>query len=207
MQGKLAQDQHLASPSADATGVGLPPLRPCILTSADSAEQATCCGHAGLGAVTGTVRRRFTPPADRQVGEHDGEAGTGRVALRWQTGRAGGSGSGARKPFPMSRKSWWLMAELRCELKAAAFGATTRGTRCHRVPSVAVRETADVAHRPSWGTNPVRYTSVNTATQRSTARQGDTRWDREKRPASARIRSQRAVFADGGRCWVRTNVG
>ena len=57
-------------------------------------------------------------------------------------------------------------------------------TRCHRGPSVAVRETADGAHRPSPGANPVRHTSVDTATQRSTATQGDTRRDREKRPAS-----------------------
>jgi hypothetical protein len=50
-------------------------------------------------------------------------------------------------------------------------------------PSVAVRKTADGAHRPSWGTDPVRYTSVDTATQRPPARQGDTSRDREKRPA------------------------
>ena len=30
---------------------------------------------------------------------------------------------------------------------------------------------------------------------------------RRKRPAGPRFRSQRAVFAGGGRCWVRTNVG
>ena len=59
-----------------------------------------------------------------------------------------------------------------------------RGTRRHRVPSVAVRENADGAHRPFQGTNPVRHASVDTATQRSTATQGDTRRDRGKRPAS-----------------------
>jgi hypothetical protein len=36
--------------------------------------------------------------------------------------------------------------------------------RRRRGPSVAVRETADGAHRPSWGTDAVRYTSVDTAT-------------------------------------------
>jgi ketosteroid isomerase-like protein len=30
---------------------------------------------------------------------------------------------------------------------------------------------------------------------------------KKKRPANARIRSQRDVFSGGGRCWVRTNVG
>jgi hypothetical protein len=59
-----------------------------------------------------------------------------------------------------------------------------RGTRCRRVPSVAVRETADGAHRPFQGTKPVRHASVDTATQRSAATQGDTRRDREKRTAS-----------------------
>ena len=39
---------------------------------------------------------------------------------------------------------------------------------------------ADGAHRPSWRHGPVRYASVDTATQRSTARQGDTRRDREE---------------------------
>jgi hypothetical protein len=38
----------------------------------------------------------------------------------------------------------------------------------------------DGAHRPSWRTDAVRYTSVDTATQRSAARQGDTPRDREK---------------------------
>src|ERR1022692_417289 len=47
-------------------------------------------------------------------------------------------------------------------------------------PSVAVRKTADGAHRPPWGTDPVRYTSVDPATQRPPARQGDTSRDREK---------------------------
>jgi hypothetical protein len=60
-----------------------------------------------------------------------------------------------------------------------------RGKRAvNRGPSVAVRETADGAHRPWRGLNPVRHASVDTATQRSTARQGDTRRDREERPAS-----------------------
>ena len=47
-------------------------------------------------------------------------------------------------------------------------------------PSVAVRETADGAHRPSWGPDPVRHTSVDTATQRPTATQGDVPRDREE---------------------------
>jgi hypothetical protein len=44
------------------------------------------------------------------------------------------------------------------------------------------------AHR-SLAPIPVRYASVDPATCRSAARQGDTRRDREERPASARIRS------------------
>ena len=53
-----------------------------------------------------------------------------------------------------------------------------RGTR--RLPSVAVRENADGAHRPFQGTNLVRHASVATATQRSTATQGDTPRDKEE---------------------------
>jgi hypothetical protein len=70
-------------------------------------------------------------------------------------------------------------------------GAQTRlssapqaGTARWRGPSVAVRGKADGAHRLFQGVNPVRHASVDTATRRSTARQGDIRRDREKRPAS-----------------------
>jgi hypothetical protein len=63
-------------------------------------------------------------------------------------------------------------------------GARQAGTRPRRTMSVAVRETADGAHRPSPGTNPVRHASVDTATPRSTATQADTPWDRENGPAS-----------------------
>jgi hypothetical protein len=59
-------------------------------------------------------------------------------------------------------------------------GARQARTRRLRGPSVAVREKTDGAHRPSWRTDAVRYTSVAPATQRSTARQGDTPRDSEK---------------------------
>ena len=50
-------------------------------------------------------------------------------------------------------------------------------------PSVAVRETADGAHRPSWRPDAVRYASVDTATHRPTVTHRDTRRDKKKRPA------------------------
>jgi len=53
----------------------------------------------------------------------------------------------------------------------------------------------------------VRYASVNTATHRLTVTHHDTRRDEKKTARLARIRSQRAVFAGGGRCCVQTNVG
>jgi hypothetical protein len=94
------------------------------------------------------------------------------------------SGLDARKLFPVFRRSWRLpMTEPWHELKPR-FRRYYRGTRCHRVPSVAVRETADGAHRPFQGTKPVRHASVDTATQRSAATQGDTGRDRERRTAS-----------------------
>jgi non-heme chloroperoxidase len=49
-----------------------------------------------------------------------------------------------------------------------------------RGPSVAVRGNTDGAHRPFPGANPVRHASVDTATQRSTAPQGDTPRDTEE---------------------------
>jgi hypothetical protein len=58
------------------------------------------------------------------------------------------------------------------------------GNGRQRGPSVAGRETADGVYRPFLSAKPVRYASVDTATRRSTALQDDTRWDREKRPAS-----------------------
>ena len=54
------------------------------------------------------------------------------------------------------------------------------GTRRRRGPSVAVRETADGAHRPSWRTNPVRYASVDTATHRPAVTHRDTRRDKKE---------------------------
>ena len=47
-------------------------------------------------------------------------------------------------------------------------------------PSVAVREKADGAHRPSWRPDAVRYMSVDTATQGPTALQADTRRDKKE---------------------------
>jgi hypothetical protein len=59
-------------------------------------------------------------------------------------------------------------------MHARLSGACQAGTRGRRGPSVAVRGTADGAHRPSWRPDAVRYMSVDAATQRSTAVQGDT---------------------------------
>ena len=47
-------------------------------------------------------------------------------------------------------------------------------------PSVAVRETADGAHRPSWRPDAVRYASVDTATHRPTVTHRDTRCDKKE---------------------------
>jgi hypothetical protein len=57
------------------------------------------------------------------------------------------------------------------------------------------------------GPDAVRYTSVDTATHRPTVTLRDTRRDEKETARRSRFRSQRAVYAGGGRCWVRTNVG
>jgi len=50
----------------------------------------------------------------------------------------------------------------------------------------------------------VRHMSVTTATQRHTMKHSGTTTRRPPRPGKP---SSRAIFAGGGRCWVRTNVG
>jgi hypothetical protein len=72
----------------------------------------------------------------------------------------------------------------------ARLGAARQaGTRRQHGPSVAVRGPvrgrpckADGLPHRSLAPIPVRYASVEPAAQRSTARQGDTRWDREETP-------------------------
>src|SRR5580692_881436 len=77
------------------------------------------------------------------------------------------------------------MAKPRCEPKAAAFGVTTGGNALPTAarPWPSVKQPTVRTDRPR-GANPARHASVDTATRRSTAFQGDTRRDREKRPAS-----------------------
>ena len=77
-------------------------------------------------------------------------------------------------------------------MRARSIGTPRAGTRRRRGPSVAVRETADGAHRPSNSPAAVRYTSVDTATRRSTARRGDTQRDKEETARQPR------EFAAGG---------
>jgi hypothetical protein len=77
-------------------------------------------------------------------------------------------------------------------------GARTARTCRQRGPSVAVRETADGAHRPRRRPTPVRHASVDTATQRPAALQDDTRWDREE---TARQRENSQLAGRFRRWW------
>jgi hypothetical protein len=103
-------------------------------------------------------------------------------------------------------------------------GAASRGTRVRaRAPGSALHAKPEWAargpcpwpsvkkptvrtDRPS-GTDAVRYTSVDTAAHRPAVTHPDTRRDKKETARRTRFRSQRAVSAGGGRCWVRTNVG
>jgi len=70
---------------------------------------------------------RFNPPADRQGGEHDREAGFGQVALAVADGRTCRLVLDVRKLFSTFQRSWQLpMTKPRYELKAAAAFVTTR---------------------------------------------------------------------------------
>jgi hypothetical protein len=72
--------------------------------------------------------------------------------------------------------------------------AREAGMGTPRTMSVAVRGKADGAHRPSARHGRVRYTSVDTATQRSTALQGDTRRDKKKTARRAAFPQQAGRF-------------
>ena len=76
-----------------------------------------------------------------------------------------------------------------------------------RTLSVASVEKPTVRTDRPGGQDAVRYTSVDTATYRLAVTHRDTRRDKQKTAPRVRFRSQGAVFAGGGRCWVRTNVG
>src|SRR3954454_3012743 len=94
-------------------------------------------------------------------------------------------------------------------------GGGTPARRCASSPkygadrglSVAVRGKPTVRTDRPDGTDAVRYTSVDTATHRLTVTHRDTPRDKKKTAPAAPFRSQGAVFAGSGRCWVRTNVG
>ena len=53
----------------------------------------------------------------------------------------------------------------------------------------------------------VRHMSVSTATRGLTAAHHETSGTTTRRPARPGTTSSRAIFAGGGRCWVRTSVG
>jgi hypothetical protein len=97
---------------------------------------------------------------------------------------------GAPRKYRAAKRAQGIHARVR--------GAHLAGTRHWHGPSVAVRETADGAHRPSRGTDPVRYASVDTATQRPAARQGDTRRDKKK---TARIAENSQLAGRFPRVW------
>src|ERR1039457_7696442 len=83
-------------------------------------------------------------------------------------------------------------------MHARLSGSRQAGTRDRRGPSVAVRGKADGAHRPSWRPDAVRYMSVDTATQRSTALQGDTPRDKKE---TARIAENSQLAGRFPRVW------
>ena len=96
-------------------------------------------------------------------------------------------------------------------------------TRAHARPAQQLRSSPEYAARTArpWPSvesptvytdrpgspDVVRYASVDTATHRLTVIHADTWRDKKKTARRSRFRSQRAVSAGSGRCWVRTNVG
>jgi hypothetical protein len=111
----------------------------------------------------------------------------------------------------------------RAPAAAAKHPETGRRPHAHACPAQQLRPSPEYAARTArpWpsaekptvrtdrphGPDAVRYTSVDTATHRPAVKHPDTWRDTKKTAPGAGFRSQGAVFAGGGRCWVRTNVG
>ena len=134
--------------------------RPAARPAVDADGRRACCSRTADGATwpraarDGWARRMTLSPASPTA---------------WGHGARHGSRGPARHQH--DRRSTAI---------TQLSGPRQAGTRRCRGPSVAVREIANGAHRPFKGTNPVHYTSVDTATQRPAALQGDTPRDREK---------------------------
>ena len=101
-------------------------------------------------------------------------AGCGRLPATWAVART--PSSAERVPRPGRN---WPKAPGRGLRPGLGRARLARKCRYHG-PSVAVREIADGAHRPSDAPHAVRHASVDTATPRATALHGDTTRDREK---------------------------
>ena len=106
-------------------------------------------------------------------------AGCGRLPATWAVART--PSSAERVPRPGRN---WPKAPGRGPRPGLGRARLARKCRYHG-PSVAVREIADGAHRPSDAPHAVRHASVDTATPRATALHGDTTRDREKTARTA----------------------
>ena len=93
-------------------------------------------------------------------------------------------------------------------ISAARPWPSVKSRRCHPTAGTVHADRRNCACRPSL--QPGRPSAMRPWTPRHDGPQRDKvthTGTQKKRPASARIRSKRGVFAGGGRCWVRTNVG
>ena len=124
---------------------------------------------------------------------------------------------------PGPRATHYATSPSRAPSAAAKHPETGRRPHAHACPAQQLRSSPEYAARTArpWPSvesptvctdrpgspDVVRYASVDTATHRLTVTHADTRRDKKKTAPRARFRSQGAVSAGSGRCWVRTNVG
>src|SRR5581483_11275121 len=85
-----------------------------------------------------------------------------------------------RLPWPPGSRESRAGPQADTGMHARLSGIRQAGITPAARPSVAVRGKSTVHTDRPGGRIPVRYASVDTATQESTALQGDTRWDREE---------------------------
>ncbi len=148
-------------------------------------------------------RRADVGPGSRQAVTADAQTTHSLRTLNRITLPAGHTAVTARQHAGTSRR-----AREQEPSEMAPNSAANRGGTCRWPgPSVAVRGKPTVRTDRPGAPDAVRYTSVDTATRRLTVTHRDTRRDKKKTAPAARFRSQGAVSAGGGRCWVRTNVG
>jgi len=150
---------------------------PCTRNPGASPTAPTAAAQAeGPGRLPPSHQRGAIPARQDRSGHRSPPARCHRHALRTATPAITARVlPGRPRESPVAPRA----RPRKCTLDSAAHVKPEHAASAARPwPSVESRR----LHRPSWRPHAVRYTSVDPATQRSIARQGDTPRDREEQP-------------------------